>query len=295
MATNKKFHIIVTTVLVVITVLITTVVLRKHVFSINNKLKGTGNENVISIPSHESLDADDSGSYSGSNSISGSNLDSDSDFDFDFDFTKDFGVYMDLDFIHKVFGLKISSDSGSASDSGLTSKSGSQQASITRDDDWLYRQPPPDLTQIVEGKYESCTGDVFGKAVNWNRVNRYCHHIIDTNLVNSFFQTTNNIGFKHCRAHEYNENVPKSELRPCWPKSYSHLFREPFDEFVWSDTTVGNWLQDQIGFRDIPFTSYRLQCYARKSLKMSRSDMKQWYDSQSGCGDSLVGFMLQES
>ena len=152
-----------------------------------------------------------------------------------------------------------------------------------------------DLTQIVEGKYESCTGDVFGKAVNWKRVNRYCHHIIDTNLVNSFFQTTNNIGFKHCRAHEYNEDVPKSELRPCWPKSYSHLFREPFDEFVWSDTTVGNWLQDQIGFRDIPFTSYRLQCYARKSLKMSRSDMKQWYDSQSGCGDSLVGFMLQDT
>ena len=79
---------------------------------------------MISIPSHESLDADDSGSYSGSNSISGSNLDSDSDSDFDFDFTKDFGVYMDLDFIHKVFGLKISSDSGSASDSGSTSNSG---------------------------------------------------------------------------------------------------------------------------------------------------------------------------
>jgi hypothetical protein len=156
----------------------------------------------------------------------------------------------------------------------------------------LFRQPPPDLSQIMEDKYESCTGEGFGIAGNGDQVDRFCHHVIDTNLVNSFFQTANNIAFKHCRAHEYNEDIHKSEIRPCWPKIYS--FSDSFDEFIWSDTTVGNWLQDHIDFRDIPFTSYRLQCYARKTLQLTRQNMKQWYDSQFGCGDSLVGFMMQD-
>lgn len=280
MTTNRKYQILGIVVSVVIAALIATFVLKQYVVSVSVKIKELRDKSSTNNSLRDS--------YSGSSSYSTSGPDSDSDADSDpdYDFTRDFGVYLDTEFINRVFDLNINSDSGS------TSNSGSQQESNTSEHDWLFRQPPPDLTQIVKDKYESCTGDIFGKAVNWDRVDRFCHHVIDTNLVNSFFQTANNIAFKHCRAHEYNEDVPKSEIRPCWPRRYS--FSDSFDEFIWSDTTVGNWLQDHIGFRDIPLTSYRLQCYARKSLELSRQNMKQWYDSQSGCGDSLVGFMMQD-
>jgi hypothetical protein len=280
MTTNRKYQILGIVISVVIAALIATFVLKQYVVSVSVKIKELRDKSSTNNSLRDS--------YSGSTSYSTSGPDSDSDADSDpdYDFTRDFGVYLDIEFINRVFDLNINSDSGS------TSNSGSQQESNTTEHDWLFRQPPPDLTQIVKDKYESCTGDIFGKAVNWDRVDRFCHHVIDTNLVNSFFQTANNIAFKHCRAHEYNEDVPKSEIRPCWPRRYS--FSDSFDEFIWSDTTVGNWLQDHIGFRDIPLTSYRLQCYARKSLELSRQNMKQWYDSQSGCGDSLVGFMMQD-
>ena len=61
---------------------------------------------------------------------------------------------------------------------------------------WLYRQPQSDETHIVEGEYELCTGDVFGMAVNWVRINKFCHHVIDNDMVNSYFEASNGVTFK---------------------------------------------------------------------------------------------------
>lgn len=207
-------------------------------------------------------------------------------------------------------GINTSSDSnsgvGSRSRSSLSSnpittattnipKLSDKQIINKQKRSWLYRQSPSDETHIVEGEYELCSGDVFGMSVNWIRMNKFCHHIIDNNMVNSFFEARNGVRFKHCRALEYKVNS-ESNNRPCWPSFYtSDETDDIWTEYIWSNTEVGDWIQEAIGLDEMPFVSNGLECYVRKALNLSKEDMKKWYDSQAGCGESLVGFIAQDS
>jgi hypothetical protein len=113
-------------------------------------------------------------------------------------------------------------------------------------------------------------------------------------MVNSFFEAKNGVRFKHCRALEYKVNT-ESNNRPCWPSFYtSGETDDIWSEYIWSNTDVGDWIQDAIGINEMPLISNGLQCYVRKALNLSKDDMKEWYDSQAGCGESLVGFMNQD-
>jgi hypothetical protein len=278
MATYRKTHFVGIIVSAVMIAFLIIFLLKQYVLTINIKDKGPSTMNVINPQLNDSF----YDSYSGSGLAFGSASGRDSNFHLR---------------SRNVMSLDSSSNSNSGSNSITSSSTNSPKASDKQTINkqkmsWLYRQPQSDESHIVEGEYELCTGDVFGMAVNWVRINKFCHHVIDNDMVNSYFEASNGVTFKHCRALEYKVES-QSEHRPCWPNFYTS--GDTWNEYIWTNTAVGDWIQDAIGITDVPFTSYGLQCYVRKSLDMSKDDMKEWYDSQSGCGDSLVGFMLQES